>query len=490
MKSLLLLVAILRVAETTKPYSLPYHADSNGLCQDPKTEYVVYDFNLCCSRCPPGNRLLQKCTNTTDSVCKPCPGGQYIVDWNYNPNCFSCSKCKSEKGLEFAQRCSSTIKSTCVCQPGMYCVLGFDDPYCEECRKYKSCKPGQGVILQGTALSNVKCAPCPNGTFSDKPSYNASCQPHSTCHGRAVVKKGDPFSDIVCELLPFSHSTMPQIPSTQPQTHFVYTTASPLMPRVSSGSSATLSASLSVPVAIVSGPTKTLPQGTDMKAVAIGTSVIGLLTVLVIIVVVLLRRRMIQKKESEIDFPKVEANGNGKEGDNNNQVYLVDAQLTSSTTCSLEQQCLLETEDPCSSPSQGCHDAEPLKESCCGQECRTITAIPSTIPLNNTQSFLSEPMPLLSITEPISPESVPPQPTSQPTSPQLISPVTNNPHVNVNITFHIGNGSCGALSIIPKDSTQTNPDLPVGKEEECCSIPQQEAGKQSLMAVQESVSYD
>lgn len=36
-------------------FSRPYTPDADGTCRQPLTEYVVDDYNLCCSKCPPGN---------------------------------------------------------------------------------------------------------------------------------------------------------------------------------------------------------------------------------------------------------------------------------------------------------------------------------------------------------------------------------------------------------------------------------------------------
>lgn len=55
-----------------------------------------------------------------------------------------------EKGLKEAQVCSPTENSRCVCPPGMFCSMGFDDPFCIACSKYRSCRPGFGVSIQGT----------------------------------------------------------------------------------------------------------------------------------------------------------------------------------------------------------------------------------------------------------------------------------------------------------------------------------------------------
>lgn len=174
--------------------------------------------------------------------------------------------------------------------------------------------------------------------------------------------------------------------------------------------------------------------------------------------------------------------------------YLGETQLTSLTVTSPEQQCLLQNGEVCSDHSQSSNNTETLTrtDGCSSEE--SIGPLLSTVALHNPLSALSEPMTLLSNTEPISPQlSVPTQissqPSSQPTSPQVISPVTPSPHVNVNITFNIANGTCGTPTVTPTDLMQVDSKLPFGEKEESFSIPQQEAGKQSLISVQESESY-
>lgn len=140
--------------------------------------------------------------------------------------------------------------SKCGCRPGMYCTMDFKD--CSSCVRYRPCNVGYGVskagtsptfslsfdenqgkILKnpfffwssGTAESDVRCKPCPDGTFSDKDSSTEPCQPHrkwaevrrlkiklwqlksrpvslsvclSSCQGR-VIRAGNATVDTVCQ---------------------------------------------------------------------------------------------------------------------------------------------------------------------------------------------------------------------------------------------------------------------------------------------------
>ncbi|KAF7659171.1 hypothetical protein LDENG_00002230 [Lucifuga dentata] len=478
-----LMLLMLLNTQTTKVCCLPYQADSNGQCHNPQLEYVLDGSNLCCRKCLPGERLVNECSETADTVCEQCQTGQFMESWNYSPNCFSCPKCKANKGLQYSQNCSFSMSSRCVCQPGMYCIFGFDDPYCKECWKYTSCKAGYGVSVPGTASSNVKCAQCPHGTFSSKNSYTESCQPHTDCHGRAVVREGNATSDTLCDPL---STTLPQPAPDELHASTVYTTTGPMMSTASVSSDSTLSDNSSVSVAAIDKPTKNKPLTTDTKLVVAITCVTGLILLSTVILLVLCKA--IRRKDTERFHPKIDANGNCESADKINPDYLMDTQLTSFTINSPEHKCLLEKGEACSDLNQSSNSTEILTrtEGCSSQECQeSIGPLQSTTVLHDPHSDLSEPMSLLSNTEPVSPQFIIPPPySSQPTSPQLISPIASNPHVNVNITFHIGNGACGTPSTMSTDDN-----LPLAKEEECFSVPQQEDGKQSLMAVQESTSY-
>lgn len=109
----------------------------------------------------------------------------------------------------------------------------------------------------------------------------------------------------------------------------------------------------------------------------------------------------------------------------------------------------------------------------------------STSNLDNPPSALSEPMTLQSNPEAVTPQpSIPAPPSSQPTSPHIISPVANSPHVNVNITVHIGNGSYQTVN--PIDSRQAECQLPFEEGDWSVSSPKQEEGEQTHESVPES----
>lgn len=153
-----------------------------------------------------------------------------------------------------------------------------------------------------------------------------------------------------------------------------------------------------------------------------------------------------------------------------------------------ERERLLKEAEACSSQSQSSNSTDLLTRS---DDCSSFESIgpsQSTAALHGPHSTaLSEPMPLRSHRESVpSQTSVPAQPPSQPTSPHVISPIATSPHVNVNITFNIGNGSEKTQCVTPTSLVQSDCHLQFGEEEETFSIPQQEAGKEAVVTVQES----
>ncbi|KAM6947742.1 tumor necrosis factor receptor superfamily member 1B [Lycodopsis pacificus] len=500
MKDILVLLVLLN-AQTLTVCSQPYQADSDGKCLNSTTEYrhSLDDLNVCCKKCPPGQRKTQECSETTETVCGQCPTGQYLDSWNYAVNCFTCRKCKTVKGLQEVQSCSSTAGSRCVCQPGKYCYMDFDDPFCSACQQYSQCKLGFGVFVPGKVNADVKCERCPSGTFSDTVSSTDRCLPHTDCHGGAVVKNGNATSDTVCKPEAFISNMLPPTSTQGPLTELVFTTTSTAVSTVSATSDSnaprgptdtTLSVSPSFTETVFNSSTKPPPPGTvpDSTLAAVIAGVIGFL-LFVIIIILLFLCKPVWKKDEEGFNPKVDANANCESGDKINQGYFRQTQMNYITVPSPEQQRLLQRGEACSDHSQCSNNTETLTRTDGSSSQESIGLLQSTMALHNPHSALSEPMTLLSNTETAPPQpSIPTQSSSQPTSPQVISPVTTSPHVNVNITFHIENRSCGPPSVTSTDSMQVDSKLPFGEEEESFSIPHQEAGKQSLMSVQESES--
>ncbi|XP_067095292.1 tumor necrosis factor receptor superfamily member 1B isoform X1 [Osmerus mordax] len=448
-----LLLAIRLSVEIYKVHSLPYETGPGGSCKNANTEYVPEGSNLCCKKCLPGTRFRKQCSATTETECEQCPETQYIDTYHYIRNCLKCSKCNEDKGLQYFQKCSKTTQARCTCQPGKYCITGFKS--CEECMSYTSCKPGHGVSRNGSADSDVKCAPCPDGTFSDMLSYTQPCQRHTDCkaQGSVMLHPGNATSDSVCEGYNPQTTIYPKTP-TEPETTTLQATT------VAPNTTSTQKETSSKPKTTFAPSDEKLSHkglGNYLYVLLWSFAVFGVLAVLTIVMLVLFK---IRQRDYKINNSNTDSNGNFE------VVNLKDPPFTSLTSIFREQQCLLTTGHHSNNISQ---------------------AQPSLNGYSGNQE--NKPMPLHSTTQMITYQT---QPSPHPSSPQSpVSPLPSSPLVNFNITLNVemGNGCCSAPSSLPTDSLQnnfTNPPFPLGKEEECVSVAQQEEGKEVLIAVQES----
>ncbi|XP_064825037.1 tumor necrosis factor receptor superfamily member 1B isoform X3 [Oncorhynchus masou masou] len=415
-------------------YTLPYTPDSDGSCRNKTAEYYNPDVNLCCSKCTSGTRRKVVCSSTSDTACEPCPSGQYSGTFNYFPKCFRCPKCSADKGLKYVQKCFSTTKTQCACQTGMYCVLDQHPDW--------------------TAESDVECASCPNGTFSDQHSYSQICQHHTDCvsQGRDVLTYGTATTDAVCgpkvngRLVSILQTTTPPSPpTTMPPSGKVHTTSSLQsmdMSTVPTTLGSKLTSSPSDPLVIA--PMEEQSPGVDLWIVA--GAIGGVMLLLLIIGTIIYKKaftKFIRVSSTE------DINGNSEKE---------------------AIKCLLGKGD-CSNVGQAETQQDAIK-TWSGSGCSNSLEGLSKCPV---QSTLPQPSILASTPQP---------------SPQSTSPLASVPLVNVNITVtypvNIGNELCSRPTSTQIDSPQADPETPLSREEEVyVNMPQRESYKEALTAVQE-----
>ncbi|XP_078392887.1 tumor necrosis factor receptor superfamily member 3-like [Cetorhinus maximus] len=124
---------------SSKPY-----ASLGGRC-DQENEYYDGNLNVCCSKCPPGQYALRRCTRQSDTLCAVCRVGEFTEFWNYVRECQICPSCDHRRGLVVRLNCSSQRKTQCECAQGLHCVEGM---HCSECEAHTVCPPGQEVAQQ------------------------------------------------------------------------------------------------------------------------------------------------------------------------------------------------------------------------------------------------------------------------------------------------------------------------------------------------------
>ncbi|XP_029688280.1 tumor necrosis factor receptor superfamily member 5-like isoform X2 [Takifugu rubripes] len=83
----------------------------------------------CCNKCRPGHYVVQHCTASSPTKCKPCEDQRYIQTYNMEWSCDFCGSC-SASNMEYKSHCNATHDSVCKCKPGYECT----DRPCTQCR--------------------------------------------------------------------------------------------------------------------------------------------------------------------------------------------------------------------------------------------------------------------------------------------------------------------------------------------------------------------
>ncbi|XP_042637123.1 tumor necrosis factor receptor superfamily member 1B [Orycteropus afer afer] len=181
-------------ATVSEPMLPPYAPEPGDETRCQPREYYDKRVQMCCSMCPPGQHVQNFCTTTSDTVCTPCEDNTYTELLNWVLECLSCDSCSSSDQVE-VQACTRKQNRICACRLGWFCLLKRQEG-CRLCVPLRKCPPGFGVAKPGTATSNVMCAPCAPGTFSNTASSTDTCKPHRTCSSVAIP--GNASMDTVC----------------------------------------------------------------------------------------------------------------------------------------------------------------------------------------------------------------------------------------------------------------------------------------------------
>ncbi|XP_006891419.1 PREDICTED: tumor necrosis factor receptor superfamily member 3 [Elephantulus edwardii] len=187
----------------------PYHSE-NRTCRDQEKEYYKFDYQVCCSSCPPGQYVKSQCSRSRDTICASCSPNSYNNHWNYLTKCQMCRPCDQVMGFEEVMPCTSTQDTQCRCQPGMFCTHGSSE--CTQCEPLSHCPPGTEVEAKGgDRETNNNCVPCKAGYFQNTSSPSAHCQPHTRCEDQGLVEAapGTAQNDTSCKDPPEASSEMP-----------------------------------------------------------------------------------------------------------------------------------------------------------------------------------------------------------------------------------------------------------------------------------------
>lgn len=150
----------------------------------------------CCQRCNAGEYMKTECDGTKETECAKCECGFYTDSPNHVDKCHPCKQCLPSHKKQTLNQCTTKANTVCKCVSGYYC----NNAECEHCLPVTRCQVGEGVKTPGNGTTNVICAPCGKGTFSNVTDYESPCKPHTRCEDYGGVLKipGDNKSDAVC----------------------------------------------------------------------------------------------------------------------------------------------------------------------------------------------------------------------------------------------------------------------------------------------------
>ncbi|VDM33042.1 unnamed protein product [Hydatigera taeniaeformis] len=149
-------------------------------CPSPNEE-LVSTLNgplRCCNKCPPGEGMLQLCTNQTQTVCRPCQeGSEFSLEASATAKCMQCKQCQElHPFAKVRKHCTPTSDAVCECVSGYFFIEAHST--CQSCTK---CPPGQGAEKPCEWNKNSVCKPCAEGTWSSTDSATDRCQTCRKC---------------------------------------------------------------------------------------------------------------------------------------------------------------------------------------------------------------------------------------------------------------------------------------------------------------------
>ncbi|XP_018542221.1 tumor necrosis factor receptor superfamily member 5 isoform X2 [Lates calcarifer] len=153
---------------------------------------------ICCDRCPPGEKVKEFCTERMKTVCVPCVEGKFSDKYSIFDRCNECRSCHGKDKKEYAENCTRTTDAKCSCHSGFLC----SDNVCSTCVENKCVageRPIQTVSTGGKYLYDCKPA-CPAHEYLDV--KMDICKPRIQCSalGLAELFPGNKTHNSVCDV--------------------------------------------------------------------------------------------------------------------------------------------------------------------------------------------------------------------------------------------------------------------------------------------------
>ncbi|XP_051883683.1 tumor necrosis factor receptor superfamily member 6-like [Pristis pectinata] len=118
-------------------------------------QYMSDDSTQCCSKCPPGTRLRESCTKTSNSSCVDCGNEEYTDVNNSLHYCLRCSRCQEGNGQEVEAKCNKTHNTKCHCMKNFFCKTPGK---CNMCLPCKECNAEiEETVHSCTETNNTVC---------------------------------------------------------------------------------------------------------------------------------------------------------------------------------------------------------------------------------------------------------------------------------------------------------------------------------------------
>ncbi|XP_061553935.1 tumor necrosis factor receptor superfamily member 5 [Phycodurus eques] len=186
------MTTVVTVTMMTLLWAAPVNIAAQPPC-DPLTQYKL--SGQCCQMCHPGTSMAKWGTCAAPQ-CLQCNDNEYQDTYTTEDKCKRQPYCDPNKNFQVAEQRSKTEKSTCMCELGFHC----SSDVCLTCVPHMSCEPRWGVLIKGNQTHDTVCHKCPEGSFSNRSSWDSSCITWTKCEsGYAIGQRGSDHSDVVCE---------------------------------------------------------------------------------------------------------------------------------------------------------------------------------------------------------------------------------------------------------------------------------------------------
>uniref|UniRef100_A0A667XUE1 Tumor necrosis factor receptor superfamily, member 11a, NFKB activator n=1 Tax=Myripristis murdjan TaxID=586833 RepID=A0A667XUE1_9TELE len=149
-------------------------------------------FTFCAQVETPCFRVFAECSDSKETICHKCDGGEYQPGWTEDTRCLQQKYC--DKGKGFTDRAENPVaEEPCRCRANFQC----SPINCEFCEKIPNCKPGSGCKALGRSERQ------PGSTQAD-----AACGPPVSGKTRAYLPQINNYETQPCHTITVNNNCM------------------------------------------------------------------------------------------------------------------------------------------------------------------------------------------------------------------------------------------------------------------------------------------